>query len=289
MKLEGSVNGEDIKVLDSQEGFVPTLAQFTGQEPPAAPVATTVTYDPPAAPVTTGANTATVTMDPPATSTPALPDGQYGSFRDVDTMYKSWREASKKISQDGEEKKRLREENERLQAALRQPQVSSPAPMPTLSKEQMLEQFVNDPLSYQQQLKQQIAQEYLAPVVQTLQQMYREQQELREQESISPNDRNLYQQFKQDGMFDAMRQSPRYARYTNAELLELGKAQMIQHQVSELQAQIEKAKQGQVTKNARAVVESGGTTTVPSKTFEQMSEDELKSLARVGWNTGERF
>lgn len=296
MKLEGSVNGEDMQVLDAPEDFKPTMADFQASAPGVVPQpTTTVVMDPPA---TTATGTATVTQvqEPPAATAtgtaPVLPDGQYGTFRDVDTMYKSWREASKKISQDGEEKRQLALalEQERLARQQLEQRLQAPASVtPAMSKEQIIEQFVNDPHLYEQNLEQRFAQKYLTPVVSALQQMYKEQQELREKESIPQSDRTLYTQFQQDGVFDAMRQNPRYARFTNADLLELGKAQMIQHQVNALQAQIDKTRQAQASKNSRAVVESGSSTTAPAKTLEQMDEKELKSLAQAGWQTGERF
>lgn len=297
MQNLGTSSGEDIKTVDTGAAD-PTPEQvksFFGNEPPAAPApaSVTVTNDP--LNMTSGSSSTTVTVQPEvAPANIPLQPGQYGTFPDTDTMYKSWRESSKKISQDGEEKKRLAQQLEqerqmRQQYEQQLRQSAPPAAQPSLSKEQYVERFVNDPTGWEESFEQKIAQKYMGPIVQTLQEMYRKQQELSELEAIPSNDRTLYTQFQQDGMFDAMRQNPRYQRFSNAELLELGKAQMIQHQVSALQAQVNQGKAAQASKNARAVVESGGSTSVPAKTTDQMDEKELKDLARLSWDTGERF
>lgn len=303
--LEGSLNGQDMPVTDSG-GVEPTPEQVREAfglvgapiSPPPLPVptstpppATTPLVEPPLVLPTQPPVSPASTAQPLATA-PAelpLPAGTFGTFKDVNAMYKSWREAASKIDRQRTTEQQLREENNRLRALATftpAPAQLQPPSQPPQTQEQILNRFVADPLGFQNQLKQQVAQEYILPVVQALQSLYAE---MNERNNVAEADRGLYDSFKSDRVFDVLRQDPSLQGLTNRQLLEIGKARMVQHQFEQLQTQVSQTDAERLRRNARTTVETGGSQAIPAKTLEQMTEQELEAIARQQWQAGERF
>lgn len=253
---------------------------------PATPPAATAPVEP--VPPSAGSSPSQAPADvPPAAELPASgPVEGMPPFTSVEGIYKSWKHSNQELSRRGNQltqyEQRLKAQEEELQRLKAQASAVPPAAHP-MSKEDMVNLFVNDPSAYNALIENQVRAKYVDPMAQALLAVGRELQSLREEEAIPASERAVFQQMKAEGILEQQRDRlPATDRNVSARILyEMAKAQMLQETLLRTQQQLQSQEAERQKRNARVVTAQGGTPPAAATNLMQMDLKELEALARA--------